>query len=178
MRPSPALAGALFVICGGVASGFSLLNAGPLAVEAQTLLAKQSVQHADVTVTASAVSVRPGEQLTLWADVTPKRSVHVYAAGAKDFTPVSLVLTPNPAIAAAKPRYPQPKLSASPGTADLVPAYHDAFRIALPITVRATAAPGETITIGGAVRYQACDDRLCYPVTAAPVTWQLHVATP
>jgi hypothetical protein len=56
-----------------------------------------------------------------------------------------------------------------------VPAYRKTFRIAVPITVKATAKRGETLTVGGAVNYQACDDRLCYPVTAAPVTWTLTV---
>ena len=31
------------------------------------------------------------------------------------------------------------------------------------------------LIIGGGVTYQACDDRLCYPVNVAPVTWTVTV---
>jgi DsbC/DsbD-like thiol-disulfide interchange protein len=56
-----------------------------------------------------------------------------------------------------------------------VPAYKQPFRIALPVTIKSTSKKGDVVTIAGAVRYQACDDRLCYPVTAAPVSWTVSV---
>jgi hypothetical protein len=144
-------------------------------VTAQGLLPKTAVQHASVTATASAPSAAAGSTVTLFADVTPHPSIHIYAEGATDFTPVSLVITPTGAANAGKPVYPRPQTAASPGAVDVVPAYTKTFRISVPVTVKRTARPGDTLTIGGAVKYQACDDRLCYPVTAAPVTWTLSV---
>jgi hypothetical protein len=142
---------------------------------AQSLLTRPAAQHATVTPSVSAPAAAPGSTVTLFADVTPYPSIHIYAEGAKDFTPVSVVITPNQAIRAGKPVYPKPEAAPVPGSADSVPAYRKAFRIAVPVAVKPGARSGDTVTVGGAVRYQACDDRLCYPVTAAPVTWTLTV---
>jgi hypothetical protein len=139
---------------------------------AQGLLGKPAPQHASVTPSISVASVAPGGTLTLWADVTPFPAIHIYAAGAKDFTPVSVVVTPIPHVKTGKPVYPKADARA-PGEVDLAPAYAQPFRIAVPVNIAGTAPRGP-ITISGAVTYQACDDRLCYPVSSAPVTW--HVA--
>ena len=141
---------------------------------AQGLLAKPGVQHASVVATGPAAA-SAGSLVTLWADVTPNPSIHIYAEGAKDFTPVSLVLTPNTGIAAGRPKYPKADMASAPGATEAVPAYKQAVRIAMPVTIKSTAKPGDVVSIAGAVNYQACDDRLCYPVTAAPVAWKVTV---
>ena len=142
---------------------------------AQSFLAKPGVQHATVVAAQSTASAAAGTAVTLWADVTPNPSMHIYAEGAKDFTPVSLVLTPHAAIAAGRPTYPKPGAAIATGATDVVPAYAQTFRITLPVTLRSTAKPGDVLTVAGAVNYQACDDRLCYPVTVAPVVWKVSV---
>jgi len=142
---------------------------------AQGLLAKPTVQHATVAATSSSTSAAPGSTVTLWADVTPNPSIHIYAEGAKDFTPVALVLTPNAAVTAGKAKYPKPDVASAPGSIDAVPAYKQPFRIAIPLTIKSSSKSGDVVSIAGAVNYQACDDRLCYPVTAAPVTWTIAV---
>jgi hypothetical protein len=157
------------------AFGIGLVFASAPAGQAQGLLAKPGVQHASVVATSSPAAVSAGALVTLWADVTPNPSIHIYAEGAKDFTPVSLVLTPNSVIAAGRPKYPKPDMALAPGATDAVPAYKQAFRIAMPVTIKSTAKPGDVISIAGAVNYQACDDRLCYPVTAAPLAWKVTV---
>jgi hypothetical protein len=138
---------------------------------AQSLLGKPTAQHASVAASASAPTVAPGGKLTLWADVAPFPAIHIYAAGAKEFTPVSLLVMPNTAVTPGKPLYPKP----DPQTgSDAAPAYSQRFRIALPVTI-APGSPKGQLTIAGAVNYQACDDRLCYPVSSAPVSWNVEV---
>jgi hypothetical protein len=154
---------------------FSLVSAFATSADAQGLLAKPGVQHATVAASTSAATVTAGSVITLWADVTPNPSIHIYAEGAKDFTPVSLVLTPNDAVTAGQPRYPKPDVATAPGATEAVPAYKKTFRIALPVTVKSAAKAGDVLNVAGAVKYQACDDRLCYPVTAAAVSWKVTV---
>jgi hypothetical protein len=153
----------------------ALVLAAVVSAAGQGLLPKTAVQHASVSATASATSAAAGATVTLFADVTPHPSIHIYAEGAREFTPVSLVITPTGVVSAGTPVYPKAGTTGSPGSIAAVPAYTKQFRIAVPVTVARTAHAGETLTIGGAVNYQACDDRLCYPVTAAPVTWTLTV---
>jgi hypothetical protein len=143
--------------------------------QAQGLLARPTLQHATIAASASAPAAAAGSVVTLWADVAPNPSIHIYAEGAKDFTPVSLALTPNAAVTPGKPTFPKPDMATALGSTEAVPAYTKTFRIALPVTIKATANPGDAITVAGAVSYQACDDRLCYPVSVAPVVWKLAV---
>jgi DsbC/DsbD-like thiol-disulfide interchange protein len=149
-----------------------MFSATPLvaaAVLAQSLLAPKpsTLQHVQAapTVTRTAAG-----KVTLALDVTPNPGIHVYAPGAKDFTPVSLVLTPRAGVAASKAVYP--KADPVPvGGVDDAPAYRKAFRIEQPVTV--TAAKGGDVVIAGVLNYQSCDDRVCYPVASLPVTWTI-----
>lgn len=151
-----------------------ILGAAP--GRAQGLLSgKPTPQQASVTTSASATAVAPGGRLTLWAEVAPNPKMHVYAEGAKGFTAVSLALTPNPNVGFGKASYPKSSLIDVPGETVKVPAYSGPFRIAVPVTITATAKPGESLTLGGALNYQACDDVLCYPVSVLPVLWTIEV---
>jgi hypothetical protein len=51
--------------------------------------------------------------------------------------------------------------------------YRSEFRIAVPIVISATTKHNDPLTIGAAINYQACDDRLCYPAASIPVLWKL-----
>jgi hypothetical protein len=52
--------------------------------------------------------------------------------------------------------------------------YAKPFRIAQDVTVK--SADGGTKTIKGSVRYQACDDAICYLPKTIPVEWVVRVA--
>ena len=75
----------------------------------------------------------------------------------------------DPQLKLGPAQYPKPELAASPGALLGVPSYTQAFRIAVPATVQATATSGSHVTVAAVLTYQACDDRLCYPSTSAPV---------
>lgn len=142
---------------------------------AQMLLGKPKPQQVTLAAASSATVAKAGTALTLWADVTPNPAMHVYAEGATEFTPVSMAVTPNPAVTIGRATYPKPELAASPGSTESVPAYSRTFRITVPVTIAKTAKSGDALLIGGGVTYQACDNRLCYPVNVAPVTWTVTV---
>lgn len=149
---------------------------GAAAGRAQGLLSgKPTPQQASITTSSSTVVVAPGGSVTLWADVAPNPKMHVYAEGAKGFTAASLALTPNPVVTFGKASYPRSSLISVPGEVDKVPAYSGPFRIAVPVTIKSTAKSGDTLTLGGALNYQACDDVLCYPVSVLPVLWTITV---
>jgi DsbC/DsbD-like thiol-disulfide interchange protein len=108
--------------------------------------------------------------ITLALEVTPNPRIHVYAPGAKDFTAVALILTPQADVTAGKPVYPKADVASAPGSDD-APAYSKTFRITQPVTVKGGTA--KDLTIAGVLNYQACDDRVCYPVSSLPVSWTL-----
>ena len=145
-------------------------------VLAQGLLpAKPSPQHATFAASASVDAVAPGGATTLWVDVAPHRSVHIYAAGATHIQPVAHLVTPNRTVTPGNVYYTKTDLATAQGSIGDVPAYGKPFRIALPVTVAKSARAGDRLTVNGVVTYQACDDRLCYPASTMPVTWSIAV---
>jgi DsbC/DsbD-like thiol-disulfide interchange protein len=157
-------------------SALAFIAAVSTALQAQTLGPKPStLQHVTVEATTSAPVVAKGGAVTLWADVTPKPNIHVYASGAKDFTPVTLVLTPQSGVTIGKVKFPIPEMSSTVGVSDPVPVYRKPFRLTQPINVPASAKSGEVVTIAGVVNYQACDDKVCYPTASVPISWTVNV---
>ncbi len=142
---------------------------------AQSLAPRPSPQYVTIAASSSNAAVSPGGSVTLYLDVTPKRNIHVYAPGAKGFTPVSLVLTPNPAVTPATPRYPAGMLAPTLGVPEPVPVYREPFRVAQPVTISRTATFGQTLRIAGAFNYQACDETLCYVASSLPAFWTITI---
>jgi hypothetical protein len=144
---------------------------------AQALLPKTTVQQITATPSTSSPTVAKGGAVTLWADVTPNKNMHVYATNKQGFTPLSLVVAQQPRIAVGKVTYPPAEQGLTPGIDMMmsIPTYTKPFRVAQAITVSPSVKSGDVVTIAGAINYQACDDRLCYPATSLPVTWAVTV---
>jgi hypothetical protein len=132
-------------------------------------------QRVDVVARSSAENILPGQRVELWADVTPKPNIHVYAPGAKGFDAISLIVSPKMGLTFGKPTYPAGTWLPSPGAGGRVPVYTRTFRIMQPLTPGRGSRAGEVVTIAGAVNYQACDDRLCYPTASVPVNWTIRI---
>lgn len=138
----------------------------------QTLApAPPAVQRVTVVTGVSAERAAAGGAASLWVDVVPKAGIHVYAPGAKGFDAVVLFVAPRTGMTFGKAQYPAGEPMASPGTTERVPVYTKMFRITQPVTLARTVKSGEDLLVSGAVRYQACDDRLCYPTASIPVSW-------
>jgi DsbC/DsbD-like thiol-disulfide interchange protein len=153
-------------------SSQTLLGPKPSAIQhvtAETSTISESTAGA-APVKRAGVAAQPAavRKIALRVDVTPNASIHVYAPGAKEFSPVSLVVIPPAGVAAGKPVYPLP--DPAPAGEDKTPAYRKTFRI-----VQSIALPPATkdTVIVGVLNYQACDDRLCYPVASLPVSWTI-----
>ena len=145
---------------------------------AQTLLPKPStVQQIAVVPSTSTSAVARRGAVTLWADVTPNKNMHVYATDKQGFTPLTLAVAAQPRIEIGKVTYPSPEPGLTPGIDSLIPVpmYTKPFRVAQVITISPSARSGDVLTIAGVVKYQACDDRLCYPANSLPVTWAVTV---
>ena len=143
---------------------------------AQTLAPKpRAFQQVTLATSASSASAAPGSVVSLWVDVMPKPTMRVYAAGAKNVTPIALVLDVPSGSRAGRPKYPDAELLDTPGEVERVPVFRGPFRITQPITIGKTTKSGASLTFTGVVNYEACDDRLCYPASSIPVRWELRV---
>ncbi len=130
----------------------------------------QETKHLTVVATTSAAAVAPGATVSLFLDVAPKALMHVYAPEQKGLVPVSLKLAADAGVKALPPKFP--KSEPYKAVDEVQAVYSKPFRIVQDVTVPA-AASGSTITVNGTLRYQACDDKVCYLPVNVPVAWSV-----
>lgn len=125
---------------------------------------------------AAGATVKPGATVKLFVDVVPDAKIRVYAPGAKDYLPVALELTPVPAgVRAGKLTYPPSQDWYFEPLKEHVPVYQAPFRLTQDVTISATAKSGQSVTVPGVFKYQACSDTICYNPVNAPVSWTINV---
>lgn len=148
----------------------------------QEVTATLEAPHLQLALEQSDGTGVPGTWVTLVAEVRLPPDVHVYAAGAKGYKPIKLVMDPVPQLELEPVVYPPPKTLYLPAIKEQVPAFEGAFRIRQDIQVNTEAEfwgslgkDGRIFTITGKLEYQACDKTTCYVPTSVPVKWQLQV---
>jgi DsbC/DsbD-like thiol-disulfide interchange protein len=129
--------------------------------------------HLSIVASTSAAAVAAGGKIALQVDVTPKPGMHVYAPGQEGYIPIQLSLTADSAFTAAKAKYPAGEKYVMPALNETQLVYATPFRITDDVTLK--RASTATVTIKGTVRYQACDDRICYLPKTVPIEWTLSV---
>jgi DsbC/DsbD-like thiol-disulfide interchange protein len=154
-----------------VVSGFSRNVAAQTSSPLEAGLVR-APKYVSLMTSASATTVKPGDRLSLFVDITPNPGIHVYAPGAGSYLPIALTLRPR----AARPlRYPKAELLFFAPLNETVPVYQKPFRLIEDVTVARTAKPGATLTWTGTIDYQACDDKVCYLPQSVPVSWTASV---
>jgi thiol:disulfide interchange protein DsbD len=148
-----------------------LVLAGVLAQAPANRTADTETAHLVVT-TSVAAEAAPGGKVSLLVEVEPKPSMHVYAPGQKGYQAIALTLDAGPSFTAAKAKYPAGEKLFMPLLNETQLVYSKPFRITQDVTLRAAAAPGP-LTVKGTLRYQACDDKICYRPVTIPVAWTL-----
>lgn len=136
----------------------------------QTALETKPIETVHLTLTLSTGAVKDGK-VPLHVDVVPKEKMHVYAPGQPGYIAIALTLDADaPVKAAGKPKYPAGEKLFMPALDETQLVYGKPFRITQDVTLRPGARSGP-VTIKGSVRYQACDDRICYKPATVAVTW-------
>jgi peroxiredoxin len=134
-------------------------------------------QHLDVVTYPSDAAVAPGNRFSVVAQITPHNGVHVYAPGAKNYKVIDLKVFPAQYMRTLKPVYPRSEIYFFKPLNERVPTYQKAFTITQDIVLdgqastRTALAKQTSVTIGGVLTYQACDDRLCYDQVTLPLSW-------
>jgi DsbC/DsbD-like thiol-disulfide interchange protein len=161
----------------GIVAGAAMMAAGAAAIGA----ASDPITTKHLVVAASTVpaALGPGARVSLVLDISPKPTMHVYAPGQKDFIPVSLTLDANDAFKAAAARFPAAETLVVKELGETQLVYRKPFRIVQDVTI-AKRIPGSqdragnsAMTVTGTLKYQACDDSICYAPVSVPVKWTL-----
>ena len=129
-------------------------------------------KHLTITTSSSVSTAARGERLSLYVDVAPKPRMHVYAPDQTDYIPIDLKIEAGASFRAQTIQYPASEQFYFEPLKETQRVYSKPFRITQPITVAGDAA-GSTLTIKGTIRYQACDDAICYLPQTINVTWKV-----
>jgi thiol:disulfide interchange protein DsbD len=140
-------------------------------------VAPQTVEtrHLTLKTSTSAEHVAPGKKISLLVDVAPKPTMHVYSPGQQGYIAISLTLDANPAITAAKAKYPPGEKFYMAALNETQLVYARPFQIAQDVTMKRQAVDAPVV-VKGTIRYQACDDKICYLPVNVPVSWTVSVA--
>ena len=137
-------------------------------MQAQPTTRPVETAHLAVTVTTGAVKA---SRLPLHVDITPKPGMHVYAPGQEGYLPLTLTIaTAAPVTTAGSVKLPDGEKYLMPALNETQVVYSKPFRITQQVTIKDGTRAGP-LTIKGTLRYQACDDKICYLPVTVPLTW-------
>lgn len=151
----------------------------------ETGAAREEVEGKRLTLTVSAsnATVSAGERIGLVIDMDLRPGLHVYAPGVQDYIPIAWTMKDAKGWTAHEVRYPAAEQLHLKAIDETVPAYQGHVRLTREITIadagglKAAADASGTLTVEGSLRYQACDDTMCYIPETLPVVWRLKVET-
>jgi len=138
-------------------------------------------KHLKLTASASDAVVHPGSRITLVLKVELKPKMHVYAPGvAGGYIPVAWEIPQTGAWVALAAGYPESRTLHLEAIDETLPVFEGTFRLTRDVVFgqRTELAPvvrDGRITVKGSFRYQACDDKMCYPPQTLPLEWSFAV---
>ena len=140
---------------------------------------KSEVQGKQLSLTASASKsvVAAGHRVALALDIDLRPNMHVYAPGVENYIAIDWKIKDSGTAVAHEVVYPKSEKLYLQAIDETVPVYRNHFRLVREITIapEATLKPllnkDGTFSVEGTLRYQACDDRLCYVPQELPLKW-------
>lgn len=144
------------------------------AAPASAQLGLKAPQRLAVAADGPMKPVSAGEPFALSVRIVPNPGIHVYAPGNPENIPVSVSVMPQAGLTTQPPKFPKAEDFFFGPTAENLKVYTKPFVVTVSMKVDAKAA--REVTVAGAVRYQACDDRVCFPPQSAPFEARVALA--
>jgi len=127
------------------------------------------------TIGASNIKVAPGERIALIVDIDLQPGMHVYAPGVEGYIPIDWKMEDSDAVEVHAPVFPRAEKLYLKAIDETVPTYRNHFRLTRDITIKPAGDGSGRFAVDGALRYQACDDRLCYIPQMLRLEWTFEV---
>jgi cytochrome c biogenesis protein CcdA/thiol-disulfide isomerase/thioredoxin len=120
--------------------------------------------------------VRPGSSTRVALTVALPEGLHVQSDRPRDplLIPTVLSLEPPPGVRVTQLVYPHPTDFNQEGQAQPLAVFEREFVIGAELEIASTVAPGDLV-VPGRLRYQACNDKVCFAPITATTAWTLRV---
>jgi len=125
--------------------------------------------------------VRPNLRFTVVANIELKPKMHVYAPGVADFIPIEFQIDPSSNFKTKPVIFPKPEKKYLAPIKQTVQVYEGKFQVTQDINMAANdvlqpiLSGSKELKITGRLRYQACDDSICYLPQNVPLEWIVKV---
>ena len=141
---------------------------------------ESETRHLKLRAWASNPRVWAGATIALVLEVELKPGLHVYAPGVQpSYIPVQWSITNTKAWLASPARFPPSRRLHLEAIQEIVPVFENRFRLTRELKIghvpqlREALGQSRDVRVEGSFRYQACDDKLCYPPQTVPLEWSL-----
>ena len=137
-----------------------------------------STSHLKLTAWASDAVVRGGNRFALALDIDLAEKMHVYAPEVTGYIPIAWSMEESNGLTHYEVEYPESRTLHLEAIDESVPVYEGSFRLMRDVMIGQSPELGSLLTDGrltirGRLRYQACDDRMCYLPATLPLEWTL-----
>jgi hypothetical protein len=152
------------------------LTFGLAVVAAAALHAQPPGPRAEVTPVVETAPVRAGAPARLALKVTLPKDIHVQSDKPRDpsLIPTVLTFTAPAGVTVEGIEYPKATDLPQPGRKEPLAVFGSEFTIVARISLAAAVAKG-ALKVPGVLRYQACNDSVCFPPARATAEWTLEV---
>lgn len=137
----------------------------------------KQTRQLELSTSASTDSIATGEHVALVIDISLNPEMHVYAPGVEHYIAIDWEIADLEAAKAQPVTWPKPETLHLDAINETVPVFTGQFRIVREIVfapdtkLKSLANEKGEITIHGTLKYQACDDRMCYFPASVPLEW-------
>ncbi len=140
----------------------------------------KETKQLSVSMSAGTREIATGQHVALVLDIDLKPKMHVYAPGVEHYIPISWEIEQSDAAKAEAVKWPASKSLHLEVIDETVPVFTNSFRVVRDIVFAPDAKlktlvneKGE-VTIHGTLKYQACDDKMCFIPASVPLDWTFH----
>lgn len=138
--------------------------------------------HLRLRYAATDSIVRAGSRIELAVEVELKPRMHVYAPGVQaSYKPIVWTVEESPAWFVHASTFPKARTLHLPAIGETVPVYEGKLRLTRDLSIGqqpevrpVLSGGGNELVVRGAFRYQACNDRECFPPSSIPLQWTVR----
>jgi thiol:disulfide interchange protein len=136
------------------------------------------LSHAEATAVPITEAVRPGTTAKTRVDVKVSPGFHVQSDKPRDpsLIPLTLTFDAPPGVTVGTLTFPPPKDFVLKGSDQPLAVFEGAFSIGVELVVAKDRAAGDVV-VPARLRYQACDDTMCFRPTTIALSWTLNVGS-
>jgi hypothetical protein len=135
--------------------------------------------HLKLTAFASAATLAPGDRMALVVEIEPGEGMHVYAPGADSYRVITMTMAAQPFVRMLPMEYPPSEIYVFVPLRERIPVYQKPFALRQEFELerrpeaQAAMRGKPSLTLKGALEYQACDDTVCFNPVTVPLSWTL-----